>query len=84
MVTSNRLSEAQAIILDKVATAYGGIAREVAATDIGKMKQISNAMGDIKEGLGEMIVGGIKPAFGFIQTELERIQSWLDTAKCRR
>ena len=30
LVNSNRLHDAQAIILDKVATAYGGIAREVA------------------------------------------------------
>ena len=78
LVNSNRLMDAQRIILDKVASAYGGIAREVAATDIGKMQQINNLMGDIKEGLGEMIVGSIEPAFGFIQTELERIQKWLD------
>jgi hypothetical protein len=80
LVNSNRLMDAQRIILDKVASAYGGIAREVAATDIGKMQQINNLMGDIKEGLGEMIVGSIEPAFGFIQTELERIYGWIENA----
>jgi len=84
LVNSNRLMDAQRIILDKVASAYGGIAREVAATDIGKMQQINNLMGDIKEGLGEMIVGSIEPAFGFIQTELERIYAWIDTANKSR
>lgn len=84
LVNSNRLMDAQRIILDKVASAYGGIAREVAATDIGKMQQINNLMGDIKEGLGEMIVGSIEPAFGFIQTELERIYAWIDTANKAR
>jgi hypothetical protein len=80
LVNSNRLHDAQAIILDKVATAYGGIAREVAATDIGKMTQIKNLMGDIKEGLGEMIVGSIQPAFRYLEQELNRILGWLDTA----
>lgn len=84
LVNSNRLMDAQRIILDKVASAYGGIAREVAATDIGKMQQINNLMGDIKEGLGEMIVGSIEPAFDFIQTELERIYAWIDTANKAR
>lgn len=53
---SNKLHEAQQVILEKVAVTYGGIAREVANTDTGKITQIKNLRGDIKEWLGHAIV----------------------------
>ncbi len=66
------------MILDKIAASYGGIAREVANTDTGKIQQIKNVTGDIKEGLGEAIIGGISPAFDFILEQLSNIQTWID------
>lgn len=77
MVDSGQQLEAQQIILDKVAGTYGGLAREVAATDTGKIQQINNVIGDIKEGLGTALVSSLGPAFDWILTQLNRFSKWM-------
>lgn len=47
---------AQQIILDHIESAYGGISRAVAETDLGKLQQAGNAWGDIKENIGDLIL----------------------------
>jgi len=84
LTASNRLMDAQAIILDKVAQTYGGIAREVASTDTGKIQQIKNLIGDIKEGLGEAIVSSLGPTFQWLIDRLGDIQTKINDMNASR
>lgn len=68
---------AQSIILEKVESSYGGIARALADTDTGKLTQISNIYGDIKEGLGSALLNSISPALDLLYEQLVKIQGWM-------
>ena len=52
---SGRLAEAQAIILDKLAGKFGGVAEEVNKSSHG-IKGLKNALGDAGEAIGQAIV----------------------------
>lgn len=68
---------AQSIILDKVESSYGGIAKALADTDTGKLTQISNVWGDIKEGLGKGLLDSISPALDVLYDKLTKISAWI-------
>lgn len=68
---------AQSIILDKVESSYGGIAKALADTDTGKLTQISNVWGDIKEGLGKGLLDSISPALDVLYEKLTKISAWI-------
>lgn len=74
LTKANRLYEAQALVLDKVESSYGGLAKELAATDTGKLEQMANVWGDIKENLGGTLLESISPALNAIYEAL----LWLD------
>jgi len=71
-VEQGDLASAQKVILDKLTATYGGLARAQGSLDVSKLEQISNVMGDIKEGLGQSIIEGISPAMTWL---LEKLQS---------
>lgn len=75
LAKTNKMFEAQQLILDKIEKTYGGIAREVASTDIGKITQIQNLMTDIKEGLGEAIVNRLAPVFTWLLEKLGEVKT---------
>jgi len=69
----NKLYEAQKIIVDELAVEFGGMARALAETDVGKLEQMENQLGDIKELLGkEVIPWQVK----WNETILETAQYW--------
>lgn len=68
---------AQSIILEKVESSYGGIAKALADTDTGKLTQISNVWGDIKEGLGKGLLDSISPALDVLYEKLTKISAWI-------
>jgi hypothetical protein len=68
---------AQQVILKSVEDAYGGIAKSVAATDTGKLKQISNVWGDIKESLGGSLLDTISPALDALYSSLQKIYDFV-------
>lgn len=74
---ANDLYGAQAIVLESVKSAYGGIAESLANTDTGKLTQIKNVWGDIKEGLGEALLDTISPALDSLYNSLKRISDWI-------
>ncbi|NLY08156.1 MAG: hypothetical protein GXZ16_08100 [Spirochaetales bacterium] len=76
--------EAQQAILDKVAATYGGIARDIASTDTGKLTQIQNVWGDIKEGLGNGLVSALSPALDWLFKQLNKISSWINDLNAER
>ena len=71
------LMGAQSIILEKVESSYGGIAKAIADTDTGKLTQISNVWGDIKEGLGKGLLDSISPALDVLYDKLTKISAWI-------
>ncbi|MFA6845455.1 MAG: phage tail length tape measure family protein [Sphaerochaetaceae bacterium] len=73
LLASGKTFDAQSLILDKVANAYGGLAQKVAATPTGKITQINNLLGDVKEGLGEGIVMALEPAFDWLVARLSEV-----------
>ena len=76
--------EAQQAILDKVAATYGGIARDIASTDTGKLTQIQNVWGDIKEGLGNGLISALSPALDWLFKQLNKISSWINDLNAER
>ncbi len=69
----NDLYGAQKIVLDQVSSAVGGTARALADTDTGKLTQISNVYGDIKEGLGGALLDTISPSLDTLYDKLQTI-----------
>ncbi len=61
LATTNKLSEAQSIILTELEKQYGGQAMKVAQLETGKLKQISNELGDQLEKIGQFAVKIILP-----------------------
>lgn len=61
LVQTNRLAEAQDIILTELEKQYGGSAAAAAAAGKGPLTQLGNIIGDISEEFGEIIIEGIKP-----------------------
>ncbi len=57
---SNRIADAQTIILKELETQYGGSAKAAAKAGTGPFKQLQNQWGDINEEIGKRFVGGLK------------------------
>ena len=74
---ANKLYEAQSVVLSAVKNSYGGIAKSLADTDTGKLTQIKNVWGDIKEGLGKTLLDTISPALDTLYESLKRISDWV-------
>lgn len=69
LVESNKVQEAQAIILDEINAKYGNQAEALANTDTGKLQQASNILGELQEKLGGFIVSGLAklaPLFNYL------------------
>lgn len=81
LVDAGNKAEAQALILDKLEKKYGGIAEAVADTDVGKLTQISNVWGDIKEGLGGALLDTISPALDALYNTLTKISGWINDTR---
>lgn len=81
LTEANKLFEAQALVLDKVEQAYGGMATSIAETDTGKLTQIANVFGDIKENLGESILNSISPALDKLLDALNKITEFQNRNK---
>jgi hypothetical protein len=56
LVESNQLLEAQKIVMEGIQIQVGGVAREMAKTDVGKIKQMKNALADVKEEIGRRLI----------------------------
>lgn len=56
LVEQNQLFEAQVIILTEVEAQLGGVAEALAQTDPGRLEQINNELGDMKEQIGTRLL----------------------------
>lgn len=68
---SNNLREAQAVILSAVEGQFKGAAKAIANTPTGKLDQLNNAIGDLKEALGGALVQGLAPYASGMKTIVE-------------
>lgn len=61
LVATNRLADAQTIILDELEKQYGGSAEAAAKAGTGPLKQLGIILGDVTEDFGAIIFEGIQP-----------------------
>lgn len=61
MVETGRISEAQGIILDELATTFGGAAEAAGKTGSAIKERLNNAIGDLNEQIGRSITNNLKP-----------------------
>lgn len=61
-VATNDAAGAQKLMLTELESRIGGVAKEMAATSSGAMKQFANAWGDLKEIVGGFIAEALTPA----------------------
>ena len=75
LVKTNRLADAQTIILDELEKQYGGSAAAAAEAGAGPMKQLAMAIGDLTEGFGKIMVDGLNPFIKKIKGVVEGMQN---------
>lgn len=79
LVESNRLFEAQTIILAELESEFGGMSR-IIDTASGKWDQMRNALGDVIEVIGNALLPGVKDSLTAIkewaEKNQERVGEW--------
>lgn len=81
LVETNRLAEAQNIILTELETQYGGSAKAAAEAGTGWLKQLSNSIGDLTEDFGKHINIALKPFAASVKNVVKSIQKWSPETK---
>lgn len=61
LVQTNRLADAQTMILQELNREFGGSATQAAATFTGQLKQLWNMINDVMEVMGKIIADAIRP-----------------------
>lgn len=61
LAETNRLAEAQTLILDELEKQYGGSAEAAAKAGTGPIKQLQNSLGDLSEQFGAILVDALQP-----------------------
>jgi len=80
LADTNRLADAQALILDELEKQYGGQA-EAAAKGGGATQQFANIVGDLKEKLGDLIKVALIPAVTFLSRFVSGINDMISIGK---
>ena len=75
---SNRLLEAQGIILTEVERFYGGAAQAAAQAGTGPFKQAANAVGDAFESIGAAVADTFGPLAGVVKRAAEDFKAAFD------
>lgn len=81
LVETNRLAEAQNVILTELETQYSGSAKAAAEAGTGWLKQLSNSIGDLTEDFGVHINEALKPFGEAVKGVVQRIQAWSPETK---
>ena len=84
LVATNRLGEAQTLMLKEIESQYGGTAKALAETSFGKQKQMMNEIGNRMESIGEKVAPlklKILDLFEKILDKLPPILNWLEKHK---
>lgn len=80
LAETNRLAEAQTLILDELEKQYGGSAEAAAQAD-GGITQLGNAIGDLGEVMGKVVLNNIRPLVRNIRGVVESLSGASDSTK---
>ncbi|HIP35274.1 MAG TPA: hypothetical protein EYG85_00290, partial [Crocinitomix sp.] len=81
LVKTNKLAEAQTIILDELEKQYGGSAAAAAKAGTGPLKQLSNSIGDLTEDFGKIISEALIPFADYVKKLVTRFKNLDDGTK---
>jgi len=79
---SNRMMEAQSVILKELRSEYGGAARREALTFAGQLDQIANIWGDVQEDIGKGLIRGFG-GMGVIKEDLKELQKFVNSKEAQ-
>jgi len=77
MQENNNMMGAQAVILKELQKEFGGTAKAVADTDVGAMQKFETRIGNIKESIGALLVGGKSLMADFLSPFLGLLEKFL-------
>lgn len=75
LAETNRLADAQTIILDELEKQYGGAAEAAAKAGLGPFQQLKNTLGDVSEEFGKLILENIEPLKSSLTSLAERLRN---------
>ncbi len=74
LASTNRLADAQNIILLELEKQYGGTASAVAKVGLGPLKQLQNILGDVSEEFGKLIGKALLPFIKYLKNIVKQLQ----------
>ena len=75
LAKTNRLAEAQGVILDELERQYGGQAKAAAEVGTGALKQLQNSWGDFMEQIGAAMMPFVNKVAGALKIVVAALQS---------
>jgi len=81
LVQTNRLFEAQRIMLDEIASQFGGAAQATAKTFWGRMVQLKNTLGDLGETIGSAFIPEIERLVKRVREFVPKAVDWVKANK---
>jgi len=81
LAQTNKLAEAQTIILDELEKQYGGAAEAAAKAGLGPFQQLQNSLSDVSEEFGKLIVENIEPFKKLLLDVIKVLRSLTDEQK---
>ena len=81
LAETNRLAEAQTVILDELEKQYGGSAEAAAQAGMGPFKQLQNTIGDLSEEFGKLIADVLVPLIPKITAVVRSVSNMSDGMK---
>lgn len=81
LANTNRLADAQTIILDELEKQYGGSAEAAAKLGTGPLKQLQNEFGDLLEDMGGLILEGLSPLIKILTSVVKWMRGLSGTTK---
>jgi BMFP domain-containing protein YqiC len=81
LAQTNKLAEAQTIILDELEKQYGGAAEAASKAGLGPFQQLQNSLSDVSEEFGKLIVENIEPFKKLLLDVIKVLRSLTDEQK---
>jgi hypothetical protein len=81
LVETNRLADAQTIILAELEKQYGGSAEAARKVGLGPLQALGMALSDVSEDFGELITNNIEPLTGLLEKLIDKLNKLTKTQK---
>ena len=80
LIKNGTQAERAAALVDILESNYGGLAETLAKTSAGQMQQVKNALGDIGERIGFMLLPKLNDFLKWVTSNMPKIESFLTKA----